>query len=35
MAMRHCEILIFALTLFCGQLFAQNNTDHAEWSTPQ
>lgn len=35
MVMRRCEMLIvFALALFCGQLFAQNNADHADWSAP-
>ncbi len=35
MAMRRCEMLIvFALALFCGQLFAQSNADHADLSAP-
>jgi hypothetical protein len=33
MAMCRCEMLVvFALALFCGQPFAQNNADHAGWS---
>lgn len=35
MVIRRCEMLIvFALALFCGLLFAQNNADHADWSAP-
>jgi len=27
-------LIVFTVALFCGQLFAQNKVDHADWSAP-